>query len=86
VIVATNDPTRNVEVETARYYLPESSTVIAADDAKLDRLDTAGADQVYFAVGLRHGQPVVTVPKRLGGYQFYEQARYPGLAVFLGTR
>jgi len=82
VIVASSDPARNVEVETARYYLPASCTVIAATDATQKRLDDGGAEQVYFAVGLRHGEPAATVPERLGGYQFRESERYPGLAVF----
>jgi hypothetical protein len=86
VIVASADPARNVEVETARYYLPESCTVLAADDARPERLDVGDAEQVYFAVGLRHGEPVATVPKQLGGYRLDKQERYPGLAVFRGTR
>jgi hypothetical protein len=86
VIVATNDPARNVEVETARYYLPDRCTVTAADDVGLERLDAGGATHVYFAVGLRHGRPIATVPNQLGGYQFHDEMRYPGLAVFHGTQ
>jgi hypothetical protein len=85
VIVATNDPSRNVEVETARYYLPESCTVIAADDAKQERLDHGGFSRVYVAVGSRHGKPIAAVPERLGGYEFREQEHYPGLVVLSGT-
>jgi 4-amino-4-deoxy-L-arabinose transferase-like glycosyltransferase len=86
VIVASSEATRNVEVETARYYLPASCTVIAALDATSQRLDDHGAEQVYFAVGLRHGEPAATVPERLGGYQFHERQRYPGLVVLRGGR
>lgn len=86
VIVASTDPARNVEVETARYYLPQSCTVIAADDARPERLDAGDVEQVYLAVGLRHGEPVATVPKKLGRYRFDKQDRYPGLAIFRGTR
>ncbi len=86
VIVASSEAARNVEVETARYYLPASCTVIAALDATPERLDDRGAEQVYFAVGLRHGEPAATVPERLDGYQFRDQQRYPGLVVYRGVR
>jgi len=86
VIVASSEAARNVEVETARYYLPASCTVIAALDATPERLDERDAERVYFAVGLRHGEPAARVPERLGGYQFRERQRYPGLLVFRGSR
>ncbi len=86
VIVASSEAARNVEVETARYYLPASCTVIAALDATPERLDGRGAEQVYFAVGLRHGEPAATVPEWLDGYQFRDRQRYPGLVVYRGVR
>jgi mannosyltransferase len=86
VIVASADPARNVEVETARYYLSENCTIIPAGGASPEWLDDAAAQQVYFAVGLHHGQPVATVPKQLGGYRFEKEERYSGLAVFRGER
>jgi uncharacterized membrane protein len=85
VIVASADPARNVEVETARYYLPESCTIIPAGEASPERINDARAEQVYFAAGLRQGQPVATVPNQLGSYRFGKENRYPGLAVFRAT-
>jgi len=82
LIVATNDPMRNVEVETARYYLPATCTVLAAADATPERLDKYHAEQMYFAVGSRHGEPVAAVPDRLGRYEFHERLRFPGLVVY----
>jgi uncharacterized membrane protein len=82
VIVATNDPARNVEVETARYYLPAACTVVTAADATPERLDDCNAEEVLFAAGSRHGKPVVPVPGRLGHHQFHEWRRYPGLVVY----
>jgi hypothetical protein len=86
VIVGSSDPARNVEVETARYYLPASCTVIAASEATPERIEENDAEQICFAVGLRHGEPAASVPARLGGYKFHERQRYPGLLVLRGTR
>jgi hypothetical protein len=86
IIVASSDRLRNVEVETARYYLPENCTVIGAEDAGAEKLREAAGTEAYFAVGLRHGDPVAAVPNRLGGYEFQKGERYPGLAVFRGSR
>jgi len=86
VIVASSEAERNVEVETARYYLPERCTVIPAREATPERLDEHGAELVYFAVGLRHGKPAESVPERLGGFAFREWQRYPGLLVLRGDR
>ncbi|MGO9464503.1 MAG: glycosyltransferase family 39 protein [Isosphaeraceae bacterium] len=86
VIVASSEAARNVEVETARYYLPASCTVIPVRDATPTRLDAHGAELVYFAVGLRRGEPAATAPERLGGYEFREPKRYPGLIVYRGSR
>jgi hypothetical protein len=86
VYVASTDPAQNVEVETARYYLPESCTVIADDDVRPEQVGDAGFKQVYLAVGLRDGAPVGPVLAAVGGYEFHEWRRYPGLAVFRGAR
>jgi len=51
VIVVSSNPGRNVEVETARYYLPAGCTPIALDEATRNRLDRIRADEVYLAVG-----------------------------------
>ena len=84
VIVASADPSRNVEVETARYYLPVSCTAIASEEATSERLARLAAGEVYFAVGSRQGEPVASVPESVGPYQLREARRYPGLIVYRG--
>jgi mannosyltransferase len=84
VIVASADPLRNVEVETARYYLPVRCTAIASEEATPERLGPTAAGEVYFAVGSRQGKPVSPVPDRIGPYRLREEQRYPGLIVYRG--
>ena len=84
VIVASADPSRNVEVETARYYLPASCTAIASEEATSERLARIAAGEVYFAVGSRQGSPVSPVPERVGPFRLREERRYPGLIVYRG--
>ncbi|MFI5458525.1 MAG: glycosyltransferase family 39 protein [Isosphaerales bacterium] len=85
VIVASADPNRNVEVDTARYYLPAGCTVIGSGEASAARLDQIEDGEVYFAVGSRR-QRIRPVPESLGLYQFRESGHYPGLIVYRGTR
>jgi hypothetical protein len=82
VIVASNNPGRNVEVETARYYLPESCQAIALEEADAERLKRLRAGEVALAVGSRRGIPAVPVPERLGPYRFRRATHYPGLTVW----
>jgi mannosyltransferase len=84
VIVASADPSRNVEVDTARYYLPVGCAAIASEQATPERLARIGAGEVYFAVGSRQGNPVSPVPERVGPYRLREERRYPGLIVYRG--
>jgi hypothetical protein len=84
VIVASADPSRNVEVETARYYLPTGCIAITSEEATAERLAAIAAGDVYFAVGSRMDNPVTAVPQNLGPYQLREFRRYPGLIVFQG--
>jgi hypothetical protein len=86
IVVATADPTRNVEVETARYYLPAGCGVIAARDATAERLARLENPTVYFASGARQGQPVHPVPEAIGAYRFSEVEHFPGLNVYRGAR
>jgi mannosyltransferase len=79
VIVATPGPGVNVEVETARYYLPAGCEAIGLEEATEDRLASAGAEAIYLAVGLRHGIPVIPPPERIGAYRFRPDRDYPGL-------
>jgi mannosyltransferase len=84
VIVASADPSRNVEVDTARYYLPVGCAAIASEEATPERLARLAAGEVYFAVGSRQGNPVSPVPERVGPYRLREERRYPGLIVYRG--
>jgi mannosyltransferase len=86
VIVASSGAGSNVEVETARYYLPPTCTVIASDDATAGHLDRAQTDPVYYAVGWKHGEPHVEAPKSIGAREFVEYKRYSGLIVYRGLR
>jgi hypothetical protein len=83
VIVASADPSRNVEVETARYYLPVGCAAIASEEATPERLARIGGGEVYFAVGSRQSSPVSPVPARIGPYVLGEERRYPGLIVYI---
>jgi len=85
VIVAAADPNRNVEVETARYYLPAGCAVIGSGEATAGRLDQIDEGEVYFAAGSRR-QPIGPIPESLGPYRFREGRHYPGLIVYRGTR
>jgi uncharacterized membrane protein len=82
VIVASSDPARNVEVETARYYLPAGCAAIALGEATPERLERINAGAVYLAVGARRGVPMSPVPERIGPYRFGSAARFPGLMVW----
>jgi mannosyltransferase len=79
VIVVPSSEGRNVEVETARYYLPAGSAAIAPDEATPERLAGAGVEEVYLAVGSQHGVAAVRPPERIGEYTFRPDRVYPGL-------
>jgi hypothetical protein len=81
VIVAPSNEGRNVEVETARYYLPAGCEAIALAEATPARLDRARAAVVYLAVGARRGSPAVPPPGRIGSYTFRPDRSYPGLMI-----
>jgi hypothetical protein len=82
VIVATTNPERNVEVETARYYLPIGCEAIALSDATPDRLSRTDAGAVYLAIGMRRGVLAIAVPDRVGPYRFRADRSYPGLMIY----
>ncbi len=85
VIVASPDSERNVEVETARYYLPPECEVIGSGEAEGEHDRLINADEVFYAAGSRNaGNP--SVPDAIGPYQFREHRHYPGLNVYLGLR
>ena len=82
VIVVSTNPTRNLEVETARYYLPPAWAAIALEEATTDRLLRISPDTVYLAVGSHREVPAVPVPEQVGPYRFLRTTRFPGLLVF----
>lgn len=84
VIVASADPAHNVEVETARYYLPADCAVVGLEAAGARPDDERGS--VYLAVGARRGRPVQEVPDRLGRSRFAFDRAFPGLAVYRRVR
>jgi uncharacterized membrane protein len=84
VIVMSADPTHNVEVETARYYLPDKDTVIGSE--AVENRVIAESATVYLVVGSKRGRPVRDVPDHLGPYRFVADRSFPGLAVYRGIR
>ncbi len=86
VVVASSDPNRNVEVETARYYLPAGTVAIAAGETTAEARLRSDLRALYYAVGreAEPGSPATAVPKSLSAYQFREDRRYPGLIVYRG--
>lgn len=81
VIVAPSGEGPNVEVETARYYLPSGCRAIGLDEATPERLADSGAAEVDLAIGSRGGKPVTPPPDRLGPFIFRPAADYPGLTI-----
>jgi uncharacterized membrane protein len=86
VIVGSADQERNLEVETARYYLPAGTLIVPSAEAILGRLSGLEASVVFFAVGTRNGKPQGAIPERIGPYQFQVAHHFPGLVVYRGTR
>ncbi|MEO6810973.1 MAG: hypothetical protein ABI353_17820, partial [Isosphaeraceae bacterium] len=66
VVVISDNPQGNREVETARYYLGPGVDVLAAETA-LDVLNRRSnpPKSLIFAVGLRQGEPVAPIPEGL---------------------
>lgn len=81
VIVAPSGEGPNVEVETARYYLPSGCRAIGLEEATPERLADSGVDEVDLAIGSRGGKLVAPPPDRLGPFVFRPAAEYPGLTV-----
>jgi uncharacterized membrane protein len=81
VIVRPPDPStaRNVEVETARYYLPERCRVIGEKASSMDPIRAASGDTFYLAVGV--GSQVSKPQDRLPG-PWVLDGQFPGLAVY----
>jgi mannosyltransferase len=85
VIVGSTAALRNVEVESARYYLPADCEAIGFREVEGEQARLTLADHVFFAVGSR-GSSNQPVPESIGPFRFKEYRRYPGLNVYLGSR
>ena len=77
--MAPPGPGPNVEVETARYYLPAGCEAIALEEATPERLGRARTAAIDLAVGSRKGVPAIPPPERIGAYRFRPDRGYPGL-------
>jgi hypothetical protein len=84
VIVASADSDRDVNLETARYYLPRGCPALAYGEATAKRLEQLNVGEIYVTVGTRG--PVGHVPESLGPYHFGQRQHYSGLIVYRGTR
>jgi uncharacterized membrane protein len=84
VIVASADPGRNAEVETARYYLPIGAVALGALEPPALSAAGLAAGRVYYAIGWKPGSPPGSPPDVFGKYRFREHRRYPGLIVYRG--
>jgi uncharacterized membrane protein len=83
VIVASSDSGNNVEVETARYYLPTYCEVIADEEFKPGQLREVDTDTWFFAVGARDRDAAAHAPEWLGAKRLVVGMRYPGLVVYV---
>lgn len=85
VIVVSADPNRNVEVETARYYLGPDCRVMSVEQA--ERLEDLGRWTVVLAVPGRRGLPLSPAPESIGPLRFERDPRFvvDGLIVYLGV-
>ena len=84
VIVASTVPERNVEVETARYYLPADCIVIGSRDIEAERALRTSPDVVFYATGSRKSSRP-PVPESIGPYQIPRASGIiPDLNVYRG--
>jgi mannosyltransferase len=85
VIVASTVLERDVEVETARYYLPAGCEVIGSREVRAQPSLLAAVDLVFYVAGSR-GSSDQPVPESIGPYRFPGHRHYPGLNVYRGAR
>lgn len=76
--VASADPRRNVEVETARYYLGPNVSVLPAE--QLNAADLRADEFDFFAVGTKNGVAVAAPP---AGLRVADRWSVPGLSIEL---
>ncbi len=79
VLVRSSDPSRNVEVETARYYLPERCRIRPADGPSGDAPDSKGDERRYLAVGIK-AEAANSPTQPPDGWLL--DRHFPGLAVY----
>jgi hypothetical protein len=69
VVVVSTDPAKNVEVETARYYLGPDRLVVPMpeppDARSVWRTIPPGTRRAWIAVGLRRGEPARRLPDEI---------------------
>jgi hypothetical protein len=69
VVVVSTDPSKNVEVETARYYLGPDRPVVPMpeppDARSVWRTIPPGTRRAWIAVGLRRGEPARRLPDEI---------------------
>jgi mannosyltransferase len=80
VLVKSEDPSRNVEVETARYYLPVRCNVIPLEEASGKALESRVAGLMFVALGAKDDPSAVL--QQYGFTSWELDGKYPGLAVY----
>jgi mannosyltransferase len=69
VVVASTDPSTNVEIETARYYLGPDRLVVPMpeppDARSILRTIPPGTRRAWIAIGLRRGEPARRLPDEI---------------------
>jgi 4-amino-4-deoxy-L-arabinose transferase-like glycosyltransferase len=87
IIVASTNPDRNVEVETARYYLPPGVLTLPLDSHTDKDPSLANISRLFLAVGTSASNPQPReVPASLGPFRFGDYVEYPGLRIYEGFR
>jgi hypothetical protein len=83
VLVESTDPTHNVEVETARYYLPLRCRALAFSEAFSTGFDALPKGEVYLAIGSKNSQDSPpTFGKASLNACWQLQQRYSGLFLY----
>jgi uncharacterized membrane protein len=77
VFVQSTDPARNLEVETARYYLARLCRVLPLEEAGSPKLNRA--PELYVAAGAKQGAAPLPTPDL---FQAVSQSQFPGLTVY----
>jgi 4-amino-4-deoxy-L-arabinose transferase-like glycosyltransferase len=80
VLVKSEDPARNVEVDTARYYLPEKCQALPLEAAVAKGLETRVNGPVLVAIGAKDDPSGVL--QEYGFRSWVLDGKYPGLAVY----